>query len=148
MLNQLLAFVKTRNFISSELTEEQIEKIYAAGVNHGIFSDSNYGLHDKRNSVCCLIGTLRDLTPKMPTHEEFLDSSGMFNGSLNGQWFIETKWGVFSWSNPDYYGTGAISYVCETWQECVEKHVLNHSSFITMNRNIRYYIGSNFNLQF
>lgn len=155
MLNQLLTFVKTRDFISSELTEVQIEEIYAAGVNHGIFSNSNYGIRDKRNSVCCLIGTLRDLVPKMPTHEEFLDCNGTFNGTLdgqwgalNGQWFIETKWGVFEWSNPDYYGTGEISYVCKTWEECVKTHVLGQQSFIVMIRNIRNYIGSNFKLQF
>lgn len=46
---------------SLNLSDEMIEKMYQLGVYHGLFSDENYGFHDRKNSVYCLIGILYDM---------------------------------------------------------------------------------------
>ena len=58
----LVFFLKMKNrLIPSELTSEFIEAVYEAGAAHGLFSDSNYGIDDKRNSVVALLLTVRDI---------------------------------------------------------------------------------------
>lgn len=56
MFEQLLQIIKTGNM--SLVTDEIIEDTFKAGVYHGLFSEENYGFHDRKNSVYCLIGTL------------------------------------------------------------------------------------------
>lgn len=40
------------------LTDDDIEKLYSLAVYHGLFSDENYGFHDRKNSVSLLISLL------------------------------------------------------------------------------------------
>lgn len=64
VFNKVIEQIKNKQSQTSicfSLTDEEIEEIFKAGVNHGIFEEKNYGLHDRKNSVYGFIGTLQDL---------------------------------------------------------------------------------------
>lgn len=87
----------------------------------------------------------------LPSHEEFLDAEGEFTTFFGSIWTIETKWGVFSWSNPEYGGTGQIKYVCATWNDYRSLNSIRKNDFggrCKGTRVISRYIGNQFKLEF
>ena len=47
------------------VTQEMVENIFQAGVEHGVFKAQNFGYHDRRNSVFAFLGTLCALEGKV-----------------------------------------------------------------------------------
>lgn len=87
----------------------------------------------------------------MPSHQEFLESVGDFTSFFSSSWTIETKWGVFEWSNPDYYGDGSITYVCKTWDEYKVINNLRPKDFCGRAKGshiVNRYIGDQYILKF